>query len=83
MQIAAVHDDVGSPVVLLELLAQWEVGQLLAGDGIAQDESFRFYAGGSDLVEQAPVVEDAGGVRAQLQPGADFTEFRSAFQQSD
>ena len=73
MQVAAVDDDIGRAVPRLDVL-EVEAGQLGAVDGVLHDDVLRGDAEAPHLVEQAPVLEDAGAVRGDLQAGAHLAE---------
>ncbi|MBB5784711.1 hypothetical protein HD596_011467 [Nonomuraea jabiensis] len=83
VQVAAVRHHVGAAVAAPEPLAQVEVGELLAGEGVPEDQPPGEHAPLDHLVQQAPAVEHAGGVGAELQPCAHLAELGRPLQHPD
>ncbi len=79
VQVAAVDHDVRCAVAFREFPAERLAGELLAGDGVAEDEVLGLDADLQRLFQQAPAPQDAGGVGGHLQARADLAEFGGPF----
>ena len=83
VQVRAVGHDVGGAVALVVLAGDVLPEQLLAREGVAEDDVPGGHAGLDGPVEHPPLAQQAGGVGGHLQAGADLPELGGLLHELD